>query len=270
MAHSDQPRKVPGASAGKRKKPGRSAGSPDLGTDFRAHLDRGMAEAAKEGDWETWLHHALETGDPQFWPQIRKFYHEQPRLRQMILFHLPFYWSGHEPVVAPVFQEALRDPEQCDTAIRALEVFPSLSEDVLTALHNRACFGRVLDSLPQAVACLQQYPDQAVPLLQSILRDPVASRDFRSCRLAIQASSLFPELTDDVVGCLKQPEVIATVEPAVIVVSLAVLFGVTNAGEVDDRFERRAADPALWAGVAMELQRRYSLDLNQLVAAAYA
>jgi hypothetical protein len=243
--------------------------APGAADSYRQHLYESLEHYSRTGEWESWLHNALEIGDPQFWPQIREFYQEKPSERWMILFHLRIYWTEYEHMVAPLFREALRDPEECDEAIRALEVFPSLREDVLTALHNRECFGRVLDSLPQAVACLQQYPDQAVPLLQGILRDPVYSRDFNSCWLAIQASSLFPELTDAVVRCFKEPEVVATVEPAVLVASLAALFSVVDAVVIDAGFEDRGNDPAIWSGVEAELRRRYSLDLNRLIAAAY-
>jgi hypothetical protein len=258
MAHSSQPRKVPGVSAGKGKKPARSPGDPDLGTDFRAHLDRGMAEAAKEGRWESWLHLALETGDPQFWPQIREFYHEQPCLRQMILFHLPFYWAGHEPMVVPLFRLGLHDPDLCDVAIRALQVFPSLEEDVLACLLNPECFREIEESLEQAVACLVCHPKEAVLLLRGTLRDPVRRRDFNSTWVAVQAASRFPALTDDVVACLEDPEIVELIGERAFIASLGCLLGLIDIPTVQwVEFEKGGEDPALWSAVEAELKRRY-------------
>src|SRR5712692_3947879 len=109
--------------------PGESSPRPEApAPEYSLHprLYEGMEEAARRGDWESWLHNALETGDPKFWPQIRKFYQEQPAWRWMILSHLRIYWRQYEHMVTPLFREALRDPEQCEEAVQAAEEFPSL------------------------------------------------------------------------------------------------------------------------------------------------
>src|SRR5260370_11264437 len=118
--HSGEPAKVP---------PRPATPAPEYS--LHPRLYEGMEEAARRGDWNGWLHNALETGDPKFWPHILLFYREQPDRRHMILSHLRIYWREYEPMVAPLFREAMRDPEQCEEAVQAAaEDFPSLCEDV--------------------------------------------------------------------------------------------------------------------------------------------
>jgi hypothetical protein len=228
-------------------------------TDFRQALDHGMAEAARVGDWERWLGSALETGDPQFWPQLRHLYQQHPEWRWNILFHLRIYWGDYEPMVAPVFREALRGPDQCAVAFEAMEVFPALAEEAIAALQDSECLRRVSRmALPQAITCLKQHPDRAVNLLRKLLREPACSQDPDCAEGALAMAAVFPALADDVVACLKDPEFVRRVGPDPLLGCLACQFGLTD-GPADLIHTEWGWADALLEGVRAELKRRYGL-----------
>jgi hypothetical protein len=198
------------------------------------------------------------------WPQIRKFYQDRPDCRWSILFHLPIYWREYENMVAPLFREALRDPEQCDQAIEAVEEFPSLAADAVVALRDPACLRRMHLSMPAARACLKQHPDAAVSLLGKALRDPWYSRDPDCASTVLSLAAAFPALTDDVVACLKDREFVRCMGADPILGCLACQFGLTEGPADQIHTEWGWQDPLL-EGVRGELKRRYSLDLDRLV-----
>jgi hypothetical protein len=233
---------------------------------FPECLYPGIAAAASAGDWERWLRNATETGDPQFWPKIQQLYQEHPEWRWVILFHLRCYWGEHEAMVAPVLQQALRDPEQCEVAFEALEVFPSLAEEAIAALADPECLRRVSwPALPQALACLKLYPEQAAALLWERLRDPALSRDPDWAAAILALAALFPALTDEVVACLRNREFGrgAGVDP--ILGCLACQFGLTG-GPADQIHTEWGWQNPLLEGVRTELRQRYDLDLDALLA----
>jgi hypothetical protein len=222
-------------------------------------LYESLKEHAKTGNWDSWVHNALETGDPQFWPQIREFYRKEPKFRWTIVTHLRFYWGEHENLVAPLLKEALRDPEQCAAAFEAVETFPALAEDVVAALNDPEVFSKV-DSvvLPVVAPCLRAHPELAMSLVKAGLRDP------RSAWAALHAASIFPSLADHVVACLHDHEFVRTVGPDAIVACLAGMFGLAEAPSPKAFFAWGGVDPIL-DSVRTELLRRYSLDLDRHV-----
>jgi hypothetical protein len=238
-----------------------SSSGSDPKTSFKEHLAQSMERSEREGDWESWLHCALETGDPQFWPRIREFYRDEPKFRHMVLFHLRFYWTEHESRVAPLIREALRDPEQCDEALQLADVFPSLREHVIPALKDGECLSKVFDSLPLVIACAREQPDLAAPLLQEALRDP------RCSHKAVWAAAALPRLADDVVTYLRSPASRETLTADDMVSCLACLFGLVELPDLFAQFAWGGVDPVL-DGVRAELNRRYSLDLDLMVSPA--
>lgn len=226
-----------------------------------------MEALAEEGDWEGWVHLALETGDPKFWPHIRQSYQDEPKWRWMILFHLRIYWREYEAMVAPLFREALRDPEQCEMAVEAAEEFPSLSDDVVACLRDPNCLRRIRTTAQSATAqvtlCLQEHPDQAVATLRQALQDAWQSRDPDSAWPALYLAAAFPTLTDDVVFCLQDREFVRAVGIDPILGSLACLFGLTEGPPDQIHTEWGWQDPLL-DGVRAEVKRRYGLDLDHL------
>jgi hypothetical protein len=100
----------------------------------------------------------------------------------------------------------------------------------------------------------REQPDLVTPLIREALRDP------ELCEIALRAASVFPTLADEVVAALREPHLLAGVDPDQILDVLVVLFGL-------DEF------PMLWRSwassiqvqltlqVQSELKRRYDLDL---------
>ncbi len=129
---------------------------------------------------------------------------------------------------------------------------------MLACLHNPNCFCKVNESLAQAVACLAGHPNESVPLLRSILHDLARYAEPFSGQVAVQAASRFPQLTDDLVACLDDPEIISSAGDPAFVASLACLFGLIDVPTVEwVEFEEHGEDPTLWSRVEAELKRRY-------------
>jgi hypothetical protein len=208
-----------------------------------------------------WIANATETGDPRLWSRILELYKQHPNLRWVTLSHIPFYWTEHPGLVVPLVREALRDPALTDVALQAAAAFPSLRRDVVDCLQDLEVFRRVYgDELPFVVSCLQERRDVAAPLIRAALRDS------RSAPVAVHAASVFPELMDDVVACLQDPPLLDAVGPDAFVASLACLFGLMEGPSRNVCWPWGGSDPIL-AGVREELEQRYSVDLDELVAA---
>jgi hypothetical protein len=208
------------------------------------------------------MSNATESGDPKLWSRILELYKQHPNLRWVTLWHIPFYWTEHPVLVAPLVREALRDPALTNVSLQAAAAFPSLKEDVIDCLRDPEVLRRVYgDELPFVVSCLQERRDVAVPLVRAALRNS------RTAPVAVHIASVFPELTDEVVACLQDSHLLDAVGPDAFVASLACLFGLMEGPSRNVCWPWGGPDPVL-AGVREGLKQRYSVDLDEIVAGA--
>ncbi|BDI30958.1 hypothetical protein CCAX7_30090 [Capsulimonas corticalis] len=124
---------------------------------------------------------------------------------------------------------------------------------VLALYGNKPCWrSRLHSHLPLS---MRENPRLLMPLLRKSLACPGAFAD------ALYVSSLCPELTQDIMESLKQPDLRAAVSRDQIVSSLACLFGVTfHPGAF---LTKSAGEQArIFARVRSEFARRFSLDFE--------
>src|SRR5438874_2604003 len=95
---------------------------------------------------------AIETGDPNRWPEILRVYREHPSVRWAALWHLRIYWQEQAELVVPLVREALQDPEVWQVALESAAYFPQLAADVAACLtmpasRRRWRAGKILATL---------------------------------------------------------------------------------------------------------------------------
>ncbi|MCW3058216.1 MAG: hypothetical protein JWQ02_37 [Capsulimonas sp.] len=130
---------------------------------------------------------------------------------------------------------------------------PETWAHVLALYGNKPCWrSRLHSHLPQA---MRENPRLLMPLLRKCLSCPEAFAD------ALYVSSLFPELTPQVVQALQQPELRGVVSREQMMSSLACLFGVTFHPKAF--LTKSSGDQArICARVRSEFARRFASDFD--------